>query len=378
MTRADWFALAFVAFAGAIGLRKGLIGSAFSIVGIVLGAVLGARLAPHVLEEGAQSPYTPVVGLVGAAIGAIVLETAGTLVGGLLRRRLHLQTLRTLDTAGGVVLGAATGFAVVWVLGAVALQLPGQDDFRRGAQRSLVLQRLNALVPPTRLLRALARVDPFPTIAGPAAPVSPPDPRLIGAPGVRRAAPSIMRVLGTACGLGVSGSGWVARDGLVVTAAHVIAGQTDTTVEPAGGVPRLRAHAVAFDRRNDVAVLRVPGLEAPPLVLAAPRTGTAVAILGFPENGPFAAVPGRVGPTTVVIARDAYGNGPVPRTITSVRGAVRHGNSGGPAVDARGRVQTTVFAARPDGNTGYGVPADPVRRALAGARQPVSTGGCAG
>jgi S1-C subfamily serine protease len=176
----------------------------------------------------------------------------------------------------------------------------------------------------------------------------------------------------------VSGSGWIAAPELVVTAAHVVAGQTDTTVEPAGGVPRLSAQAVYFDRRNDVAVLRVPGLDAAPLSLTSPRAGASVAILGFPESGAFTATPGRIGRTATVLARDAYGRGPVARTITSVRGRVRHGNSGGPAVDASGRVQTTIFAARPGGEVGYGIPASVIRRALSVARQPVSTGDCAG
>jgi S1-C subfamily serine protease len=187
----------------------------------------------------------------------------------------------------------------------------------------------------------------------------------------------VLRILGTACGLGVSGSGWIVEPELVVTAAHVVAGQADTTVEPAGGVPRLRARAVFFDRRNDIAILRVPGLEGAPLPLAAPRPGTAIAILGYPESGPFTATAGRIGKTANVLARDTYGRGPVARVITSMRAHVRHGNSGGPAVDANGRVASTVFAARPGGEVGYGVPASVVQRALASAAGPVSTGECA-
>jgi uncharacterized membrane protein required for colicin V production len=378
LTRVDWFAFGFVTLTGLIGLRKGLIASALSVAGIVAGAVIGARLAPHVLDEGASSPYTPLVGLAGAAIGAVLLEMLGTVVGGRLRNRLSRPTLRTVDTAGGLVLGAAAGFAVVWVVGAVALQYPGRTDLRQGAQRSLVLQRLNELVPPARLLRALATVDPFPAITGPGAPVGPPDPQLLADPEVRRAVPSVVRVLGSACGLGVSGSGWVGAPELVVTAAHVVAGQHDTTVEPDRGLT-LDAETVHFDRKNDIAVLRVPGLDAAPLALAAPRKGAAVAILGFPERGGFHATPGRIGLTRPVLARDAYGQGPVGRTITSVRAQVRHGNSGGPAVDGNGRVQTTIFASRPGGELGFGVPSEIVRRALARARAggPVSTGGCA-
>jgi S1-C subfamily serine protease len=379
VTRVDVLALVFVALAAFIGFRKGLIASALSLLGILVGAVIGARAAPYLLAQGASSPYTPLVGLAGAAIGAVLLETLGTVGGALARRRLRTPVLETVDTAGGLVLGAIAGFVVVWVVGAVALHFPGQNDLRRGAQSSIVLQQLNELMPPRRLMRALDRVDPFPTIVGPDAPVDPPDPRVRTQPGVRQAASSVLRVIGTACGLGVSGSGWVGGTELVVTAAHVVAGQTDTTVEPAGGVPRLRGHVVYFDRRNDVAVLRVPGLDAAPLSLSPPKPGASVAILGFPESGAFSITAGRIGRTATVLARDAYGRGPVARTITSVRGKVRHGNSGGPAVDSRGRVLTTVFAARPGGDVGYGIPGSVVRRALDDrAREAVSTGECAG
>jgi S1-C subfamily serine protease len=379
VTRVDWLALLLVAASAVIGYRKGLIASALSVAGIVVGAIVGARLAPHLLADGSASPYTPLVGLAGAAVGAVLLETLGTVAGTVLRTRVDAgTTARTADASGGLLLGAAAGVAVVWVLGTVALQFPGQPGLRESVQRSALLQRLNTVVPPAKLMRALARVDPFPTITGPSAPVAAPDPRVLRGPSIRQASPSVLRVLGTACGLGVSGSGWVAAPELVVTAAHVVAGQDDTTVEPVGGVPRLRAQAVVYDRRNDIAVLRVPGLEAGPLPLTDPKPGASVAILGFPESGPFAAIAGRVGRTAPVLARDSYGRGPIPRTITSLRGAVRHGNSGGPAVDAQGRVQATIFAAKPGGELGYGVPASIVRRALASARGPVSTGGCAG
>jgi uncharacterized membrane protein required for colicin V production len=378
VTILDAFALLLVVGAAAIGYRKGLIASALSVAGIVVGAVAGARLAPHLLADGARSPYTPLVGLAGAAVGAVLLETIGTVVGSLARRRVGVGAARSFDAAGGLVLGAAAGLAVVWVLGSVALQFPGQTDLRRSAQRSEVLQRLNHVVPPAKLMRALARVDPFPTITGPAAPVAAPDPRVLAEAGVQQAAPSVLRVLGTACGLGVSGSAWVAAPEVVVTAAHVVAGQRDTTVEPIGGVPRLRAQVTFFDTRNDVAILRVPGLDAPPLELAEAPIGASVAILGFPESGPFTSIPARMGRTQVVFARDSYGAGPVSRAITSLRGDVRHGNSGGPAVDAQGRVVSTVFAAKPGGDVGYGVPAPIVRRGLSEATGPVSTGACAG
>jgi S1-C subfamily serine protease len=195
---------------------------------------------------------------------------------------------------------------------------------------------------------------------------------------VRRAEASVVRILGDACGIGVEGSGWFATSDLVVTAAHVVAGEKGSTVEIPGDSGVHQATAVAFDSRNDVAVLRVHGAPAVrPLRLVDPRPGAAVAIIGYPENGPLTVTPGRMGRTAIVLTRDAYGRGPVPRLITAVAGRVRHGDSGGPAVDASGNVETTIFAARVGAPSGYGVPASLVRRALASVKSSVSTGACA-
>ncbi|MGZ4309290.1 MAG: MarP family serine protease [Gaiellaceae bacterium] len=375
MTLVDWLAVALVLVAALGGAAQGFVWSSLSLVGLALGAVIGGRIAPILLAGGAHSQYAPVIALAGAVTLALVFELLGSTAGAALRRR-ERRFLREADSMAGVVAGALIGLVVVWVLGAMALQLPGQTKLRLAVQRSLVLRHLNAIVPPGTILNALARIDPFPRLAGPPVPTLPPDPRVLEQPGVQTAAASIVRVLGTACGLGVEGSGWVARPGLVVTAAHVVAGETDTTVTTVTG-RTLPARAVAFDPHNDVAVLRVPGLSARPLRLADPKYGTAVAIVGYPQNGPFDAVPGRVGSTATVITQDAYGRGPVTRTVTSLSGDVRHGDSGGAAVDASGAVQSTVFAARVNGTGGYGIPAAIVRRDLASTRVPVSTGPCA-
>jgi uncharacterized membrane protein required for colicin V production len=376
MTKVDLIALGFVVVTAFIGWKKGLLASALSVAGLVLGAWLGSRIAPALLQGGRTSPYTPLAALAGAAVGAILLETLGTLAGTSLRSRIRKPRVSTFDSLGGLGLGALSGLAIVWVLGAVALLLPGQADLRHGAQRSAVLRRLNEVVSPEKVLNALARIDPFPAITGPAAPVTPPDPRLVHSTGVRIAGPSVVRVLGTACGVGVEGTGWTARNDLVVTAAHVVAGQDDTVVELQSGA-RLPAEAFAFDTRNDVAVLHVDHLGLRPLPLVKARSGTPVAVLGYPENGPFTATPARVGRTSVVLAEDAYGRGPVTRAITSLGGRVRHGDSGAPAVDSHGAVQSTVFAARLRTVGGYGVPDKAVRAALASAHAPVSTGDCA-
>jgi S1-C subfamily serine protease len=211
--------------------------------------------------------------------------------------------------------------------------------------------------------------------------VPPPNAAIARDADVERAGESVVKVLGTACGLGVQGSGWVGGEGVIVTNAHVVAGQDDTTVQVRGEGPRLDAQAIWFDPRNDLAILRAPGLSGVPALRlgVGAGEGTSAAILGFPENGPYDVQPGRLGQTSTVISQDAYGRGPVRRPITSVRGLVRSGNSGGPMVDASGRVVTTIFAASVSdgGRSGFGVPDSIVRDALGRTGGPVDTGPCA-
>ena len=189
-----------------------------------------------------------------------ILASGLELLGFRLRHRLN-ESLGVVDGMGGAVLVACLGLGLVWVAGAVALHTPGAPGLREPIQRSSVLTRLNEMLPPSGpLLQALARFDPFPTITGPDPGVSAPDSAIARDPEVRAAGRGVVRVLGTACGLGVQGSGWVAADGVVVTNAHVVAGQSDTSVQLGGRGERLDAQAIHFDVKNDLAVLRVPGV----------------------------------------------------------------------------------------------------------------------
>ena len=377
MTWVDWAVVAFAALLAIRGAQQGFVAGALSLLGFVVGAVVGGRLGSAVLQSGSHSRYAPLIALGGGILLVVLFQALGLRIGLELRSEvLRIPELRSLDTAGGVLLGAATGLFLAWVVGVVALQLPGQTALRRDVQRSFVLRQLNSLLPPSTLLQALARFDPFPAIGGPSAQVPPPSPQVLRLPGVRAAAPSVVRILGTACGLGIEGSGWVAAPETVVTAAHVVAGEDDTTVNPNGSNAELRGQVIGFDPTNDIAVLRVPGLGRRPLRLVDARPGASVAVLGFPEDGPFNATPARIGTTITALSTDAYGRGPVSRAVTSLRGTLRHGDSGGPAVDSNGAVETVVFASRVGGG-GFGVASSAVRNDLANAKGPVSTGACA-
>jgi uncharacterized membrane protein required for colicin V production len=375
----DWIALGIVAFSALAGMRRGLVATAFSLVGLVAGAYAGSRVAPHLLHGGGGSAWTPLAGLIGAVLGATLFQTAAGILGSMIRGGLRLTPLRLIDSFGGLVVGAAAGVVLVWVLSATALLVPGQSKLRRDVQRSAVVRRLDQAVPPRRLMKLLARIDPFPSIAGPTPPAQPPTGRITGNAAVRRAARDGVRVLGTACGVGIEGSGWFASRDLVVTAAHVVAGEHDTGIQVPGIAGVHDVDVVAYDSHNDVAVLHARDVTAAfALPLAEPRPGAPVAIVGYPEDGPLQSTPSRIGRTAAALTQDAYGNGPVSRVITAVAGDIKHGDSGAPAIDAAGAVEAMIFAARLGAPGGYGVPASVVRRVLDSAgTAAVSTGACA-
>jgi S1-C subfamily serine protease len=381
MSSVDWVIVAFTVLLAIYGYAQGFIVGALSLAGFAVGAFIGTRLAPLLLSHGSRSSYAPLFGLLGALLAGGVMASGLEGLGARARNAMRMPGLQAVDGLLGAALTACVALGVAWVVGAVALQSAGSTRLRQDIQRSAILRELNRLLPPSGpILNVLARIDPLPSVRGPAAAVSPPTRRILANPSVGAASRSVVRVFGTACGLGVEGSGWVAAPGLVVTNAHVVAGETDTAVQARGVGPGLPVTVVAFDVHDDLAVLRVPALREPALPMAARAPiGTPVAILGYPLDGPFDAEPGRVGQTETVGTENAYGVGHVEREITALRGQVRPGNSGGPLVNASGDVVATVFAAltgtgRPGG---FAIPNALVRTELARAHGPgVGTGRC--
>lgn len=372
--------MAFALALGAWGYRQGLVVGLLTLLGFAAGAFIGGRLGPLGLSEGSKSPYAPLFAAFGALVaGALVAVAFENLAMGLRERLVRGRGLQLLDGAGGGVLIGAVALGVAWVCGAVALHTPGAAQLRADVQRSVILRSLNDLLPPSGpLLNALSRVDPAPSIAGPTTPLAPPDARVSSDRDVLRAGASVVRVLGTACGLGIEGSGWVAAPGVVATNAHVVAGEDDTSVTTQDGAS-LDAVPISFDPDNDLALLQVETTLRPLPISQHPRSGTGGAVLGYPENGPFALSPARLGETRTVISDDSYGGGPIRREIAFMRGSVRSGNSGGPMVDSGGRVLATVFAATTSGPPGgFAVPNEIVEEALDDASEPVDTGPCTG
>jgi S1-C subfamily serine protease len=385
MTGLDWVIVVFALAMGFWGYQQGLIVGVLTLSGFAIGAFLGSRLGPALLPDGSHSPYAPATALAGALLiggmAAVLLEGVALA----LRRRL-LGTVpgggvAAAEGVGGAILLVGLALGLAWLFGAVALNAPGARDFRKAVQRSAILKALNDAFPPSNsLINALHRIDPRVAVQGPSPDVAPPDSKVAEDPEVVAAGEGVVRVLGTACGLGVEGSGWIAAPGIVVTNAHVVAGESDTTVTPFGSSSALDASAVHYDPSNDLAILRVSGLEGRPLSVAPEvRSGAPGAVLGYPENGPFTITPARVGMTGPVVTEDSYGRGPITRELTGLRGQVRSGNSGGPLVDTAGRVLGTIFASTTQGKPGgYAVPNEVVEQALSDTTGEVGTGACTG
>ena len=116
--------------------------------------------------------------------------------------------LRAADSLGGAIIGAGSGagsrLAHRGRRGAAAVL-----GFRQDVRESTILPRLMRAVPPDRVLQALARFDPFPELTLSGGRLPPPDPSVLQTPGAKAASNSVVKIYGTACGLGIQGSGWV-------------------------------------------------------------------------------------------------------------------------------------------------------------------------
>jgi S1-C subfamily serine protease len=380
VTVLDWAILAFTFALALWGYRQGLIVGALTLVGFGVGAFAGSRIAPLLLTKGSHSPYAPLCAALGALLfGALMAVTVESFALGLRERLVRRPFMQTADGAGGAALIAAVALGLAWIFGAVLLHAPSTAQLRADIQQSVILRSLNDVLPPSGpLLNALDRVDPAPTVLGPAAPVAQPDAKIASDPDFLHAGDSVVRVLSTACGLGIEGSGWAVEPGVVVTNAHVVAGADDTTVTTQDGA-ELDASPIYYEPRQDLALLRV-GTALPALPISSERkVGGDAAVLGYPENGPYELSPARLGETRATISEDSYGNGPIERTITAISGTVRSGNSGGPLVDAQGKAVGTIFAATTSGPTGgFAIPAEQVREVLGRTQESVDTGPCTG
>jgi len=396
----DLVLLALAVLSALAGYRRGLICSITSFAGFVAGAAIGVQVAPAIARTLLKAPSE--AGSADQALGqrAVTLiavfafATLGHLIGQAIGGRLRAQIARTAlgpaDGVGGAVVSVATLLALAWLL-ALALAYAPAPAVARQIHRSLVLHTIDRVVPGegqrvvASLLRQVQQHDlpavsgPFATLLAPS--VAPPDPAVVPE-AIRVAGASIVKITGTApsCRRAIEGTGFVFAANRVMTNAHVLAGVTNPRVAAPGGAA-LAARVVLYDPNRDIAVLSVPGLNRRPLDIARPAaSGAAAVVAGYPENGPFTALPARIAARTKVTGPNIYQDRTVTRQVYTVRARVRPGNSGGPLLSPAGQVYGVVFAASVDqSEVGYVLTAAEVATDLQAGRTataPVSTQGC--
>jgi S1-C subfamily serine protease len=385
--------LVLVLIAYAIGYyRTGFVAGVLALCGFLGGGFLGLWLLPGILTSWSATADSPLRQGLLLIVGVLVLATIGQGVGarvGLrLRSLLHLRPLRKVDSLLGAVGGVIVFAILAWfVAGSVQRELP--PGAAEAVHNSRILQGVDRAMPSgaDRFFAALRQmVDDrgMPDVyAGPVAPVKPPGSEVLRGAGVARAGESIVKVTGVAnsCGLALEGSGWVAAPHRVVTNAHVVAGVEQPRVQVGGR--SFPATPVAFSPDRDIAVLAVPGLNAPALPPGGQLSrGDAAVVAGYPENGPYRLDGARVNARLFALGTDIYGEPAAPREVYAITGRVQPGNSGGPLLSLTGQVVGTVFAKSARGTaTGYVLTLNesrPVLDKAARATTPVSTGPCVG
>ncbi|MDV3124082.1 acid resistance serine protease MarP [Mycobacterium sp. 21AC1] len=393
MTLSLWLDLAVIAiaFVAAIsGWRSGALGSLMSFIGVVLGAVAGVLLSPHVVGY-ISGPRTKLFAALFLILALVVIgEIAGVVLGRAVRGAIRNRGLRLIDSVIGVALQLVAILVAAWLL-ATPLTSSDQPNLAAAVKGSRVLSEVDNLAPswlksvPKRLSSLLDNsglpdvLEPFGRT--PIVNVDAPDAALANDAVVAATKPSVVKIRGIApsCQKVLEGSGFVVAPNRVMSNAHVVAGADSVTIEVDGTT--YDASVVSYDPNADISILDVPDLPSAPLSFAdapAPQ-GTDAVVMGYPGGGDFLATPARVREIIELNGPDIYRTTTVTREVYTVRGTVRQGNSGGPMINRSGKVLGVVFgAAVDDVDTGFVLTAKEVERQLAkiGNTQRVATGTC--
>ncbi len=382
----DLALIAIAVLAGVGGYRLGLLTRTASWFGMAIGLLASARALPWLLDQFTGAAPGQLLGFAGLWLlaGSFLGQALGLLIGSRLKFRLPSEDWNVADhTLGGVagLVGVAIAF---WLLLPTMAHSPG--FFAEQTRNSVIARGIDRSFPdaPDTLvaLRRLVGDDQFPQVfevLTPAPDVGPPpgdsglDPAILAA-----GTSSSVKITGLACNRIQEGSGFVTLgQDVVVTNAHVVAGQETTQVERDDGT-LLDASVVVFDPARDLAVLRVAGLARPPLPLADGDEGATGGVFGHPGGAPLRVAPFVVGDAVRAVGSDIYDSRRTEREVLILASQLRPGDSGAALVDGSGAVIGVAFAIAPDDpNVAYALDIDEVNAVLAGdLATPVATGPC--
>jgi uncharacterized membrane protein required for colicin V production len=389
----DVLVLVLALLAGVSGARQGMVTAAASFIGVLVGAVIGVRIAPSLIQR-FETPEVRVAAGVSIVIVLVALgETLGVWLGRTVQNRIDAEALRQVDSFLGAGVQGAAALVVAWLVALPLTESSAYTGLTSAVRDSSVLRVVDMMMPnvlrelPAELTKLLD-VSGFPDVLAPFSPtpitdVGPADPVLLNSPVVREARASVLKVRAraTSCSRALEGTGFVVAPQRVITNAHVVAGADRVSVETSRGL--LDAVVVSYDPKADIAVLKVPALRAPVLQLAPEpaATGLNALVLGYPLDGPYTASAARVRDRIRLRGPDIYNGDTVVRNVYTVRAVVRSGNSGGPLLDGSGQVLGLVFgAAVDDDETGFVLTDEEIADDIAAASsqtEQIPTGACA-
>jgi S1-C subfamily serine protease len=355
MNTLDVFILFALVLAAMGGYRMGFLARVTSWVGMLIGAVLGARALPRIVDAFSSGTATErliiVFGILLAA--AFIGQALGLLVGRRLHVALPFGPARQADRVAGGVAGVAGVVFAVWLVVPIMGDVPGwfAIQSRTSAITGWVSDALPEPPDTMTTLRRLVGDSDFPRVFNalqPAPNIGPPP----AASGLTQAVvdavvPSTVKVEGVTCRRIQDGTGFVIGDGLVATNAHVVAGEDSTDLQRSDG-SKVKATVVAFDPNRDIAILRAPNLNRRALPRATARVGDNGAVFGHPGGGPLRAAPFQVGRVVQAVGTDIYDQAHTERSVLILASELHPGDSGAALIDPQGRAVGIAFAIAPD------------------------------
>jgi S1-C subfamily serine protease len=349
----DLLIIVLMLLAAVHGLRLGALVQILTFGGFWLGMLVGTLVWVHALAFIHADTERAIVTVAAVLVTASVLGVLGRVAGTYSNVTLRRHHLGHVDSGLGAVVAVFAVLLSAWLVASVISSPNSRFTWLSSAvARSDILHSVDRILPQAPSvfadLQNYLNEQGFPQVfsslipplAGSVATPTGPATLALANPAIF----STVKILGAACGNEQEGSGFVVGHGMVVTNAHVVAGEATTQVVV--GDASYNATVVLFDPEFDLAVLRTDAPLGPILTIDPNMVtrGTQAAILGYPEDGPLKIGAAGISEEVTALGKDIYNQGAVARGVYALDATVRPGNSGGPVVIAGGEVVGVVFS----------------------------------